>query len=346
MTKVRKLLLYRLLLLITAVLLLTTLVPKVYSAESTPGSGITVGPPVVEYTIEKGQTASGIVKVNDYNPAAVTLYPQVSDFASKDETGQPAFFEPDPNRKFSLSNWIKFSPEPINLAVGELRAVQYQIVVPADAEPGGHYGVLFFSTKAPNDVKEGEAKVSTNLKVGQLILVKVPGNIAEKGSVASFKTKKYFNFMPEIHLWKTNETTDDQGKKTSKKEWNPSFAWNVGFTTRIQNNGNIHFKPKGDIQVKNILGQRVSTQTVNPENGNVLPESIRLFENKWTPAWWQFGYFKGNLNLTYGLNQSLTASAGFLVIPWWLIVVVILLIVLIAVVIRKKKKKRLKKQSS
>jgi hypothetical protein len=82
----------------------------------------------------------------------------------------------------------------------------------------------------------------------------------------------------------------------------------------------------------------VSTQTVNPDNGNVLPESIRLFENNWKPAWWQFGYFRGNLDLAYGSNQALIATAGFWVIPWWLVAVVLLLATLAIVIVRKKKK--------
>ena len=330
----------KLLVCLATIFLLLPIIPTTYSADNEKGSGITVGPPVVEYTIERGKTVSGIVKVNDYNPVAVTLYPQVSDFGAKNESGQPAFFETDPNRKFSLSNWIKFSPDPINLAVGELKAIQYQIVVPEDAEPGGHYGVLFFSTKSPNDVKEGEAKVTTNLKVGQLILVKVPGEITEKGSVASFKTQKYFNFMPQIHFYKTTENVDDQGQIIAKKEWSPSFTWEIGFSTRIQNNGNIHFKPKGKISIKNILGKKVNSQTVNSEEGNVLPDSIRLFENEWKPSWWQFGYFRGDLNLIYGLDQTLTASASFLVIPWWLVVVLILFVIFVVIVVRKKMKKR------
>jgi hypothetical protein len=310
---------------LAALFLLIPFIPKIFSADSDTGSGITVGPPVAEYTIVRGQTANGIVKVNDYSPTPITLYPQVSDFGAKDESGQPAFFESDPNRKFSLSSWIKFSPEPVNLAVGELRAIPYQITVPPDAEPGGHYGVIFFSTKAPDDVKEGEAKVGANLKVGQLLLVTVPGAVEESASVATFKTS-FFNMMPKISFKKDNK-------------WGFYWDWKINFVTRIQNDGNVHIKPAGKIEIKDIVGQKTVSLTVNEAKGNVLPESTRLFENGLKMKWWQMGYFKANLDLTYGQSQSLHDSLGFLVIPWWLIATVIIVGFIIWWRVRKRKKK-------
>ncbi len=301
------------------------------AATENSGSGITVGPPVVEYTVSPGQTINGTVKVNDYNQSPVTLYPQAYDFSAKDETGQPQFLESDPNYKFSLSKWIKFSPEPVSLAVGELRPIQYQISVPKDAEPGGHYGVIFFSTKAPEEVKEGEAKVITNIKVGQLILVTVPGAIKEDAAIATFKTKHYLNFFPVIQYSSEKFLT---------------FSQNIDLITRIQNNGNIHFKPKGIIEIKNLFGQKMTTETVNSDKGNVLPDSIRKFENTWKAKWWQFGYFKANLDLTYGQNNSgLQKSVSFWVIPWWLLVIIIILVLYIWRKIKKKKKAKIFPQS-
>ncbi len=296
------------------------------AADENPGFGYTVGPPVVEYTAERGQTVNGVVKVNDYSPIEVTLYPQVADFAAKDETGQPTFYDANPNSKYSLSSWIKFSEEPVIFAIGELKAIPYQIVVPEDAEPGGHYGVLFFSTKSPNNVKEGEAKVVANMKVGQLILVTVPGEIKTEGIVETFKTKHFWNFFPQV-------------KYSNEKFFN--FSHNIDFITRIQNVGNVHFKPAGKIEIKNLFGQKVGSEVVNEIKGNILPDSTRKFDNTWKAKWYQFGYFKANLDLSYGTpEQSFQDRTGFLIIPWWLIIIVILVILLLWRMLAKKKKRK------
>ena len=289
-------------------LLMFFLAPKIMIAtDENTGLGFTVGPPVVEYTAEKGQTLTGVVKVNDYSPTPITLYPQVADFAAKDETGQPAFFESDPNRRFSLSTWMKFSNEPIEFGIGELKAIQYQIVVPADAEPGGHYGVLFFSTKSPNNVKEGEAKVVANMKVGQLVLVTVKGDISEKGVVETFKTKHLFNWFPQIQY-----SNEKLVKITS----------NINLITRLKNVGNVHFKPKGKIVIKNIFGQEKAKLAFNEKGGNVLPDSIRAFENTWKAKWWNMGVYTASLDLTYGAtNNTILDNYTFFVIPWWLLII-------------------------
>jgi hypothetical protein len=320
------------LILLLAILSLVSYLPVARAADPLP-SGITVGPPLAEYTIEQGQTMSGVVNVNNYAPAPITLYPQVMDFAAKNESGEPAFLETDPNRKYSLSSWIKFSPEPIILDIGEIVPVQYQMVVPQDAESGGHYGVIFFSTKAPQEVKEGEARIGANIKVGQLVLVTVPGDIREEGVVASFAAR-LFSFLPNIHLFK-------EGTKFTDFDFDPRWDWNIPIETRIENTGNVHFKPQGNITVKNIIGQEKATLAVNESKGNVLPEMTRKFENTWVPAWWQAGIYKANLDLTYGAdNKALTDSQYMVVIPWWLVLILVVIVIYIIRSLRKRKKKR------
>jgi len=310
-------------------LIFTFFLNTAIAADDNSSFGYTVGPPVVEYTAERGQTINGIVKVNDYSPTPIILYPQVADFAAKDETGQPSFFESDPNRKFSLSSWMKFSDAPVEFGVGELKEIQYQIVVPTDAEPGGHYGVLFFSTKSPNEVKEGEAKVVANMKVGQLVLVTVNGDVKENAVVETFKTKHLFNWFPQVHY--SNEKL-------------LRISANIDVVTRLKNVGNIHFKPKGTIEIKNIFGQEKANLTLNEKEGNVLPDSIRSFDNVWKANWWNMGIYTANLDFTYGVNNSnIIDNYTFIIIPWWLLIIIALIVLFVIWKIKKHKKNILAK---
>jgi hypothetical protein len=290
----------------------------------TAASGITIGPPVAEYSINKGETFEGVIKVNDYLPSTVTLYPEVADFEAKNETGQPEFVENDPSYKFSLSKWITISSKPIVLTTGELINIPYTITVPANAEPGGHYGVIFFGTNNPLTVSEGQAQVMANMKVGQLILVTTPGAIQEKGTIATFKTGHFFNWFPGIDI---------------AKKFKVSLNTTINFITRIQNVGNVHFKPLGKITVKSTFGNSVKTMTVNGAKGNILPDSIRRFDNSETLNWYNFGYYKATLNLTYGTNGTLDKTIGFLIIPWWLIVIIILVVLWIYWKIRQHRRR-------
>jgi hypothetical protein len=56
----------------------------------------------------------------------------------------------------------------------------------------------------------------------------------------------------------------------------------VEFNTTIKNDGNIHFKPKGAIFIKDFLGRDVATISFNKEGGNILPNSSRTFQNNWS----------------------------------------------------------------
>ena len=150
--------------------------------------------------------------------------------------------------------------------------------------------------------------------VGSLILTKVPGAIIEKGVLEEFSAKK-FNFKPPVN-----------------------------FKIRIANLGNVHFKPQGDITIKNWRGKALEKISINSGRGNVLPDSIRKFEEKWQASRWAFGRFSANLNLTYGENEkTLNSKIIFWIIPWWAIVIFALIIVLIIFtiwIIRKRRKRR------
>jgi hypothetical protein len=52
----------------------------------------------------------------------------------------------------------------------------------------------------------------------------------------------------------------------------------VDFLVRLNNNGNVHAAPRGNIFIKNSAGKEVALLEVNFEKGNILPSSKRIFE--------------------------------------------------------------------
>lgn len=278
------------------------------------GEGLTISPPVEELTLEKGKVHSDIIKITNPTGKTMEIYPTVMNFAASGEGGEPTFYPATEEEKnFSLAHWIEFSQSKLALTPEQVVEFDYRINVPQDAEPGGHYGVVFFATEPP-DVEDDANKVALSSMVGSLILVKVPGKIVEEGSLEEFSAKKFY--------------------------FNPP----VDFITRVKNSGNVHFKPQGEITLKDMFGNEIKRVPVNESKGNVLPESIRRFENNWDgDGKIRIGRFTADLRLAYGSTEkTLDGQLVFWIIPWWLIAAVAAVIVAIIlwIIIHKHRKKK------
>ncbi len=120
------------------------------SATTTDSTGLEVSAPIYQYTIKPGSVQQDIIKIKNVGSTVQTFYPEVRDFKPLNETGAPNFLPVgQDNGTFSLEKWISFSTSAVTLNPNESQAFNFNITVPANAEPGGHYGGILFSTKAP-----------------------------------------------------------------------------------------------------------------------------------------------------------------------------------------------------
>jgi len=275
------------------------------------GEGLTISPPLSDLSLKPGDVSEQTIRITNPTDKLMEVYPQVQNFRAKGEGGEPDFYPAsNDDTNFALASWVKFSQSKIALTPEQVAEFKYRINVPINAEPGGHYGVIFFATEPPKTNADSN-QVSVASKIGSLILVKTPGDIKESGQLTDFSANKFF------------------------------FKGPILFTTRIQNSGNIHFKPKGQIIIKNWQGKSIESIEFNAANGNVLPESTRKFEEKFPPSIWTFGYFSANLALSYGeTNQTLQGKLTFWIIPWWLIVSLIIVIIVLTLIIWQRKRKK------
>jgi uncharacterized transporter YbjL len=71
--------------------------------------------------------------------------------------------------------------------------------------------------------------------------------------------------------------------------------------------------PQGTVTIRNMFGKKVAELPLT--SANVLPESVRRFETKWT-AKNPFGQYKATVDLKYGTQeQTLTKTTSFWIIP-------------------------------
>lgn len=255
--------------------------------------GLEISPTLVELNAMPGNTYNIKLKLRNVTASDLQYSTSVDDFAASDETGSPHIIvDSDLPETASIKTWFD-DVSKFTLKSRQSLEVEAQITIPKNAEPGGHYGVLRFSGAAPEIESTG---VGLSASAGVLILVRVDGEISEKAGLASFFS------------------ADADGKQNSFFEYSP-----ITLVSRVENEGNIHIKPVGSIELKDWFGNIVKTMPVNDTKSNVLPDSIRRFETKFEGGW-MVGLYTANLTLGYGTTgQAITNTISFWVIPYKII---------------------------
>ncbi len=276
------------------------------SAEA--GQAFSISPPLIELKADPAQTTSAKIKFTNISNGELLIKMQFNDFGAKNETGEPnIIFDDNQNTGYSLRQWIT-SPAPFKINSKETKTIEFPINVPKDAEPGGHYAVIRFTGTAPDLEESG---VALSASIGSLVLLQVSGDIKEKSSVVEF-----YSATPQFN-------------KRSFFEMGP-----ITFVERIRNEGNVHIKPTGTIEITNMFGQKVATQRINGDPAesknapkSILPQSIRRFEQTLNTPW-LLGKYEAKINVSYGQNQPpLVATTTFWVIPYKLILLILITLV-------------------
>ena len=238
------------------------------------------------------------------------FYPSFQRFTTRGE--EPIFLADQTD----LASWITTDPVQVTLNYNQQANIKITVRIPQDAEPGGHYAAIFWSSAAPGG--EGGSGVSIVTKVGALVLLDVSGDTVESAQLERFGAEKtLFSHKP------------------------------VSFTYTLENVGTVHLEPVGQIVIKNIFGRTAAVLAINPAGTNILPGTERTVsaanfepeggmpkiegdsfwsELKREKEGFALGYYRANLNLEYGKKeiQTLKAGFGFWVFPWRIIMVSLL----------------------
>jgi hypothetical protein len=309
------------------------LVLGVFSVVLVPAAvqALTLIPPSMEFQVSPGERYTTSVKLHNETQNALTLYTEVAPFTAEGETGDPAFNFDAPAA--DLTKWIEIQAGPIVLEPGARAEIPVAVNVPADAEPGGHYAGIFFSTQPPEAEEGGQIGIGT--KLGTLVLASVEGDVVEAGQIAQFGLA--------------------EGTSIGRLP--------ATFFTRFENTGNVHLRPTGTITVQNMLGSTAAQLEVNPGGGATLPETVRRYESVWEKAQVQeaaggawtrfrmelanerknfaFGKYTATLALTAGSVNQISGSAqiSFWVVPWRVLTVsgiaLALLIILVVLLVKR-----------
>jgi hypothetical protein len=283
-------------------------------------SALTISPVKIEVTGDPGQTLNGELELLNEQAGSKTFFSSFENFEPSGDTGSPKFI----GSSDGLATWLGTSPN-VNVSTGETVKVPYSITIPADAEAGGYFAAIFWGEQDPAAASAGEVAIGG--KLGVLILLRVAGDIEEKGGISEF------GIVGGLKL------------KSSLP---------VGLSYRFSNNGGDRVVPLGDIVIKNMFGATTDTLSANINEGSVLPNSGRKFQTVWgdmavastTVGFFNtaknqlnsfhFGLYKANLSVTFGAtNQLATDSVWFFMMPWQLLSLVLVLVCSLILILKK-----------
>jgi hypothetical protein len=270
------------------------------------GQALEIAPPVLTLNANPGQVIRTKISLSDISSGNLVVKGQANDFIAAGEDGTPKILlDTKQVSPFSLKDWVSPLPQ-LLMKPREIRNLPITFSIPANASPGGHYGVIRFTATPPDLSGSG---VSLSASLGSLVLITVSGKTSDQLSVASF-------------------TTEKAGKAKSLFESTP-----ITFVTRLKNTGNVQEQPVGRIIIKDMFGKTVAGLNVNLPPHYVLPSSIRRFESSLDPSVignkHLFGHYTASLTTSYGpgAKQTVTDTLSFWVIPYRLIIAIVVILI-------------------
>ncbi len=275
------------------------------NAQEGSGQALEIAPPVINLSGAPGATLEAEIILRDVSDDQLIVTNQVNDFVADGEDGVPKLLLNNEESPYSMRSWITPISE-LTLEPRTLTRLPVTVTIPGDAAPGGYFSVIRFTGTAPEVSGNG---VGLSASLGALLFVQVEGNAKEELSVEEFYT-----YAKDSH--------------TSIFQSAP-----VNFGVRLKNSGNTYEQPTGKITVTDMFGKTVGTVNVNLPPRNVLPDSIRKFEqtldsgvigNKIL-----FGMYTADLAVTYGSDDTVvTKKITFWVIPYTLIAIILAVLVI------------------
>lgn len=285
---------------------------KMIFAQETSSKTIVISPPLISKTVNPGSKSEGTMKITNKSDQAITFKAVLRDFIVEDTIGTPIIDPQSAKRaKYSASAWVGVIPNSFTVEAGKTQTVSYYIQVPADARPGGRYAAAVYEPVDSIDSTGTGAGVETH--VGSLFVFRVSGDVIENATVKQF------------------------GASKGMQEYGP-----ITINTQIGNFGDAHIKPVGTVEIKNLFGQVVASQSL--EENNIFPEASRDYINSIGQKF-MFGPYTAELRAKYGdtMDKTLFATAGFFVFPWKIASIALLAVIAIVLFIlwmRKKKKSK------
>jgi hypothetical protein len=318
---------------ICIVILLAIAVLQTADADSSSGRlSLVTAPSPILLNAKPGQSVNATIQIRNTGSQTEHLKTNLLKFSATSDAGAPQLLDRQPGDDYF--DWVHFSQPSFTLTPSQAIQEIVTIDVPSTAAFGYYYAVTFSRVNQTTD-----QPIAVRGSTATLVLLNVESPNAKRDlKLRSFSVDHpWYEFLP------------------------------VRFQATIQNDGNTHVAPRGNIIITRG-SEPGSVVEINDTLGNILPHSSRTFMADWTagfPVWepitqdgnvvrkngapvqqltWQldhadqlrFGRYTAHLVMVYdngSRDVPLEASVTFWVIPWRLILAALLILSLPAILV-------------
>lgn len=261
-----------------------------YAAEpaDTPTESITLSPASSRLRLDAGAVETGELTVLNDGDIAYDFIVYARPYSIQNNNYEKPDFTGTPSNADAY-RWVQFAETSWRIEPGDTLKIPYSLRVPADAAPGGHYGVIFVETQPTG--ADG-ISVARKKRVGSLLYVTVNGTFRTGGQIL--------------------------GAEVPWLQFRAPLMANV----MVENTGNADFDATVNYKVTDIFGRTKYDAT---KDYVVLPKTVRKINIEWGSAPW-FGLFNVALTTNY-LDQSSSSRSLVLLVPRWLLYTVLVIFV-------------------
>jgi len=263
---------------------------------------ITLSPTSANLTIDAGKSVSGKLTIVDDGTTDYDFLVYARPYSIQNNNYDDPNFTAITNTADSYQ-WVQFPQTKFHIKAGQTEYVNYVVSVPANAAPGGHYGVIFAEVQPTGTAAGGT--ITTKKRVGMVMYTTVNGAVTLAGTSAG----------SSVPFWQAEAP--------------------LHTTVAAKNTGNTHFTDTVQLTVSDLFGHAKYQAT---KEYVVLPQTTRTMSVDWQTAPW-FGLYKVAIQQKF-LKQSTTTEGYVLMMPRYIPVVVIVIVLIggTYAVLRRRKK--------
>ncbi|MCX6781707.1 MAG: hypothetical protein NTW66_01095 [Candidatus Magasanikbacteria bacterium] len=286
-------------------LILATIISLLKIEAASAQLSISAYPLSVRGKLDPGQSMQANVTVTNPNDFDIRVRPEKENLSGGAEGVIQLQGEKD--IPWGIASWIKFDDSnDFLLKPKEHRKVFFTIDVPANAEPGGHYGAVLFRALSATAEENEQSGVEVSGRVGSVLLFEISGNVINDATVSEIIAPKFIGHGP------------------------------LKISFKFKNGGNSYFSPEGEVVYSNFWNK--SYDAWRPRV--VFPGFERTFDSAWNRKF-LFGPVKITINSRVQENGLIIPAKSIIIwaFPWQeaLIILAAILILLFGIKYFKKK---------
>lgn len=233
---------------VTLLLVLSVIAP-VAIAQNTPEGGLNlvVSPLPLALETKPGEKITEELKVKNEGVETERLKVTIMKFGAEGEDGSPSLLDLEPSDE--IDDWVTFSENDFVAEPGVWKSINMTVDPPTSAAFGYYYAVVF--SRSDQQIQPNQANLLGAVASLVLLDVQAPGAKREAKLVEFSLPKNVFEFLP------------------------------AEFNVRMQNSGNVHVAPRGNIFITKGGDENTALLEVNFDKGYILPDSFRKFTASW-----------------------------------------------------------------